>query len=187
MNGGRLFYVMGPSGAGKDALLGYARERLGDSPASVLFAHRYITRPESAGGENHIALSLSEFAVRKAHGLFALDWDSHGCRYGVGIEIDTWLDAGCDVVMNGSRAHLSRAVKRYDGRLHLVVIHVDTAVRAARLASRGREAGEALAQRVAHAVEWTPPAGVPLTRIANNGTLAAAGETLVDLLVERST
>jgi ribose 1,5-bisphosphokinase len=76
-----LIYVMGPSGSGKDSLLGYARERVRDLP--VAFAHRYITRPVSAGGENHVALTRPEFRIRQRAGLFALDWESTpGCRPG---------------------------------------------------------------------------------------------------------
>jgi len=113
-----------------------------------------------------------------------LDWDSHGARYGVGIEIDAWMAAGCDVVMNGSRGYLPDALKRYENRLHLISIHVDAEVRAARLASRGRETGEALARRVAHAVAWEPPAGVWLATVHNNGALEHAGEVLINALRE---
>src|SRR5690349_12136372 len=69
-----LVYVMGPSGAGKDTLLRYAREQLASEP--VAFAHRYITRPATAGDENHVALSVPEFRARKQHGLFAMDWEA---------------------------------------------------------------------------------------------------------------
>jgi ribose 1,5-bisphosphokinase PhnN len=58
---GRLIYVMGPSGAGKDSLLGFARDRLKAEP--ILFAHRYITRP-SGNGEAHVELTVEEFEVR---------------------------------------------------------------------------------------------------------------------------
>ncbi|WP_087689854.1 phosphonate metabolism protein/1,5-bisphosphokinase (PRPP-forming) PhnN [Pandoraea sp. PE-S2R-1] len=187
MNRARLFYVMGASGAGKDSLLAYARERIGGQPAAaapVMFAHRYITRPPTADGENHVALSSAEFTQRHALGCFALDWESHGCRYGIGVEIDTWLAAGASVVMNGSRAFLERAVQRYGERLSLVEVQVDAQVRAQRLASRGRESGEALDQRVAHRVQWTPPDGIPLAVIANNGTLAEAGDALVAVLTQ---
>ncbi|QHE90861.1 phosphonate metabolism protein/1,5-bisphosphokinase (PRPP-forming) PhnN [Pandoraea fibrosis] len=187
MNHARLFYVMGPSGAGKDSLLAYARERIGTaSPVgtTVLFAHRYITRAPS-DGENHVALTHAEFAVRHSLGCFALDWTSHDCRYGIGIEIDAWLAAGANVVMNGSRAFLEQAVHRYGERLHLVEIRVDPVVRAQRLASRGRETGDALDKRVAHQVEWTPPDGIPLTVIPNDTALAQAGDRLVSLLTAR--
>ena len=184
MNHARLYYVMGPSGAGKDSLLGYARRQLDSaSPGgtSVLFAHRYITRAP-AEGENHIALSHGEFALRHSLGCFALDWDSHDCRYGIGIEIDAWLSAGANVVVNGSRAFLAQVVARYGERLHLVEIRVDPAVRAQRLASRGRESGDALDKRVAHSVSWTPPDGIPLSVVDNDGALEAAGDRLVALL-----
>ncbi|AJE98691.1 phosphonate metabolism protein/1,5-bisphosphokinase (PRPP-forming) PhnN [Pandoraea apista] len=180
MNHARLFYVMGPSGAGKDSLLAYARERIGTA-SPVLFAHRYITRPPSEG-ENHVALSHAEFEMRHALGCFALDWTSHDCRYGIGIEIDAWMAAGANVVINGSRAFLAQAVQRYGERLHLVEIRVDPAVRAQRLARRGRETGDALDRRVAHQVEWTPPDGIPLSVIANDGALAHAGNRLSELL-----
>ena len=37
----------------------YARDTLHDEHA-VLFAHRYITRPSGAGGENHVALTAQD-------------------------------------------------------------------------------------------------------------------------------
>ncbi|HEV7393167.1 MAG TPA: phosphonate metabolism protein/1,5-bisphosphokinase (PRPP-forming) PhnN, partial [Burkholderiales bacterium] len=73
---GRLFYVVGASGVGKDSLMQYARDTLHDEHA-VLFAHRYITRMAGAGGENHVALTVPEFEIRKRHGLFAMSWQSH--------------------------------------------------------------------------------------------------------------
>ncbi|MCI3206286.1 MULTISPECIES: phosphonate metabolism protein/1,5-bisphosphokinase (PRPP-forming) PhnN [Pandoraea] len=187
MNHARLYYVMGPSGAGKDSLLAYARARLDGASTSdvpVLFAHRYITRPPSEG-ENHVALSHGEFALRHSLGCFALDWESHDCRYGIGIEIDAWLAAGANVVVNGSRAFLTQVVARYSERLHLVEIRVDPEVRAQRLASRGRETGDALDKRVAHSVSWTPPDGIPLSVFSNDGALAEAGERLIGLLTKQ--
>ncbi|MGZ5147587.1 MAG: phosphonate metabolism protein/1,5-bisphosphokinase (PRPP-forming) PhnN, partial [Burkholderiales bacterium] len=109
---GRLFYVVGASGVGKDTLMQYARDTLHDEHA-VLFAHRYITRPAGAGGENHVALTAQEFEVRKRHGLFAMTWQSHGLHYAIGIEIDIWLAKGLTVVVNGSRAYISAARRRY--------------------------------------------------------------------------
>ena len=56
----------------------------------IAFAHRYITRPADVGGENHVALSRAEFALRRAHGLFAFHWHAHGNDYGIGREIHAW-------------------------------------------------------------------------------------------------
>jgi ribose 1,5-bisphosphokinase len=178
MSGARLVYVMGPSGAGKDTLLAYARERLQREP--VLFAHRYITRADG-GPENHVALSDDAFALRSARGLFALEWSSHALRYGIGIEIDQWLAAGCTVVINGSRAHLDTALARYP---HLRVVHVNAAphVLAARLAARGRETVEQIGARLARQVEWRASAGTRITTLDNSGPLDDAGRALVALL-----
>lgn len=55
---GKLIWLMGPSGSGKDSLLAALRQR---EQTQLLVAHRYITRDASAGSENHIALSEQEF------------------------------------------------------------------------------------------------------------------------------
>jgi phosphonate metabolism protein PhnN/1,5-bisphosphokinase (PRPP-forming) len=55
---GRLIWLMGPSGSGKDSLLSALRQR---EHSQLLVAHRYITRAANAGSENHIALSEQEF------------------------------------------------------------------------------------------------------------------------------
>ncbi|PLZ04185.1 phosphonate metabolism protein/1,5-bisphosphokinase (PRPP-forming) PhnN [Burkholderia sp. WAC0059] len=174
----RLIYVMGPSGAGKDSLLGFARGRIAGS--GVVFAHRYITREEGAG-ENHIALNAAEFDARSRHGFFALEWRSHELRYGVGIEIDQWLVLGCAVVVNGSRAYVDSALARYP---RMTVVHIDAAphVLAARLAARGRETEEQVAARLARRAPFSLPEGVRFEAIDNSGRLDDAGQHFIDVL-----
>jgi ribose 1,5-bisphosphokinase len=173
---GRLIYVMGPSGAGKDSLLGYARERLGAS--AILFAHRYITRPADAGSENHVALTPAEFQWRSAQGLFALQWESHGLQYGIGVEIHDWLAQGASVVVNGSRGHFAQALQRYPD-LSAIVIEAHPQVLAQRLAARGRESAAAISARLARqpAFELAPQGSH--ARIDNSGTLAQGGEAFI--------
>lgn len=60
---GKLIWLMGASGSGKDSLLTELRQR---KQTQLLVAHRYITRDASAGSENHIALSEQEFYPRGA-------------------------------------------------------------------------------------------------------------------------
>jgi ribose 1,5-bisphosphokinase len=160
---GRLIYVMGPSGAGKDSLLAFARRRLMGEP--ILFAHRYITRP-SGNGEEHVALSVEEFAARSVLGLFALEWSSHSLRYGIGIELDAWLARGCTVVVNGSRQHLQHTLARYP---HTEVVHVDAAphILEARLGARA---------------PFSLPEGLRCTTIDNSGALEDAGHELIAFL-----
>ncbi|MGL4204494.1 MAG: ribose 1,5-bisphosphokinase, partial [Enterobacter roggenkampii] len=118
---GRLIWLMGPSGSGKDSLLSALRQQ--EHP-QLLVAHRYITRAANAGSENHIALSEQEFFTRAGQNLLALSWHANGYYYGIGIETDLWLHAGFDVLVNGSRAHLSQARARYGAALLPVCLQV---------------------------------------------------------------
>jgi ribose 1,5-bisphosphokinase len=173
-----IVYVMGPSGAGKDSVLRYARERLDGRP--VAFAHRYITRLPTPGDENHIALSTAEFALRRAHGLFAMHWHAHGLDYGIGIEIEQWREAGCLVVVSGSREHFERQLASATGIVP-VIITSDPETLAARLTARSREDGSTVQQRVARAV--APPQAHPaLVTIDNSGPLERAGDSFLKLL-----
>jgi ribose 1,5-bisphosphokinase len=175
---GRLIYVMGPSGAGKDSLLGFARERLAGGP--VLFAHRYITR--AAGHyENHVALTVEEFDARSALGLFALEWASHRLRYGIGMEIDAWLTRGCTVVVNGSRQHVAQALERYP---RIEVVHIDAPphVLAVRLAARARESAEQVNARLTRQAPFQLPDCVQFTTIDNGGELQDAGHAFVEVI-----
>jgi ribose 1,5-bisphosphokinase len=177
---GRLFYVVGPSGAGKDSLLRYVRDRLG-ATHPIAFAHRYITRAAEAGGENHVALDAAEFQRRERAGAFAMSWDSHGQRYGIGVEIDHWLERGLDVVVNGSRAYLDQATARYPD-LTVIWITAPAPVLHTRLHARGREAAEAVALRLARAEEFVAPPGSNVIEIVNDAALDRAGEQLMQAL-----
>jgi ribose 1,5-bisphosphokinase len=172
-----LVYLMGPSGAGKDTLLAYARARL--DPTRVLFAHRYITRPDSAGGENHVALSAIEFEARRAAGLFALSWQSHGYCYGIGTEIDLWRKQGFLVVVSGARSAWLPARQRYPDAIG-IMIEASVELRAARLALRGREETAAIRERLDREVQVDLDSTVQ--RLDNSGSLVQAGEALTQML-----
>ena len=122
--------------------------------APVAFAHRYITRPADVGGENHVALSRAEFALRRAHGLFAYHWQAHGNDYGIGREIDAWRAAGLTVVVSGSREHYEKMAGSDPG-LHPVLITAALDKLQARLSARGRETAAAAASRLARSDAYT--------------------------------
>lgn len=176
---GRFFYLIGASGVGKDSLIAYARDHVGDAP--LIFAHRYITRPAEATGEQHVPLSEAEFARRRDAGLFALHWTGNGLHYGIGIEVDSWLARGLDVVANGSRAHLEPADRRFPG-LHPILVEAPPERIAQRLAARGRESADEIAARIARAHRLARPTHPRLRVICNDGPLADAGEALLGLL-----
>jgi len=176
---GTLIYVVGPSGAGKDTLLAHARTHM--SPAAPLaFAHRYITRPADAGGENHVALTEAEFEQRRSRDLFALYWDSHGLRYGVGREIDLWLDTALNVVVNGSRGYFDEAVRRYPDLLPVVITVTPDTLRQ-RLIARGRESQAEIAERLERARAFTLH-HPRLVEIDNSGPLEQSGARFLNVL-----
>ena len=183
---GKLFYIIGASGAGKDSLIDYARSHLPDD-SRVVFAHRYITRPADAGGENHIGLSREEFTLRLRHGLFAMHWESHDTLYGIGREIDHWMRQGLDVAVNGSRAYLDQAIQLYPDIIP-VWVHVSIDKLRQRLLNRGRESLEEIEERISIAQQLDHIArDKGLEIIDNNQHLHEAGAALLVLLNSRGT
>ncbi|MBK5355904.1 phosphonate metabolism protein/1,5-bisphosphokinase (PRPP-forming) PhnN [Pseudomonas sp. TH41] len=133
---GRLIYLIGPSGSGKDSLLDGARVRLAERDCRIV--RRVITRSAEAVGEAAQGVSAQQFAEREAQGAFALSWHANGLSYGIPREIDDWLAAGQDVLVNGSRGHLPQTRLRYPNVL-VLLLTVDQAVLRQRLLARGRE------------------------------------------------
>ena len=174
----KLFYVMGASGAGKDSILDYARHHLAED-SSVLFAHRYITRPADAGGENHRALSESEFMLRSQANCFAMQWHSHGLHYAVGKEVDDWLARGLSVVVNGSRQYLAEALVLYPF-INPVLIQVDNDKLAERLLKRGRETAKEINERLLKRENETLVTHPNLITIDNNKTIDDSGKQFLN-------
>lgn len=181
----RLFYLMGASGAGKDSLMRFARARLAPSDR-IVFAHRYITRPADAGGEEHVALSEPEFAGLERHGCFSMTWRSHGRHYGIGIEVCHWLDLGLDVVVNGSRGYLNDADTRFPGLLVPVLVQASREVLRQRLVQRGREDAADMTRRLERAQRLDASVRHPaLIRIDNNDQLEDSGNRLLGVMRSR--
>lgn len=176
----RLIYVMGASGSGKDSLMRYAREKLAKH-SNIVFAHRYITRPADAGGENHVSLTPDEFSSRVATGLFAFHWQSHGHNYGIGIEIDQWLASGATVIVNGSREYLPHVFRRYRDVVPLL-IEVSPDVLRDRLLRRGRENREQIEKRLQRHRLLSGACAEGL-HVNNDGPLSESGDTLIGLIL----
>lgn len=180
----KLFYIIGGSGAGKDSLIDYIRKQVPEH-APVEFIRRYITRPENAGGENHIALTEEEFFKYRDDELFAMCWFSHNTYYGIGAEIDCLLSKNISVVMNGSREYLNEAANKYPDIIP-ILISVDPFVLSERLFSRGRENYDEIQKRIAQAVKLENSVQHPnLLLVDNNSSLENAGEQLLSIITNR--
>ncbi len=172
--------VVGPSGAGKDTLIAYARAALEAEPgAEVDFVRRVITRAADAGSEDHDTLAPEEFEAAESDGAFALAWDAHGLKYGLPAQIDDQMAQGRVVVANVSRTAVPRLKERY-ANVAVTLITAAPERLAERLAARGRESREQVLARLGRAI--APEAIAGATVIDNSGTPEEAGERLVAFL-----
>lgn len=178
--------VVGPSGAGKDSVLGFARDAFAGC-SQIHFARRVITRPASPDAEDHDTLSEDAFRAAETQGAFALSWGSHGLLYGVLAEVDDQIRSGGIVIANLSRASVAEARRRY-AKVIPVLITVSPEIMALRLAARGRESATNIEARIARNASFSK-LGADCHTIDNSGPLEVAGEAFVCLVknsVERA-
>lgn len=169
--------VVGPSGAGKDSLIGGARDRLtGDD--RFRFVRRTITRAEG-GNERHDTLDPSEFPAAVARGDFVLHWGAHGLHYGIPRSATEDVGAGRVVVANLSRRALDEGRAIFP-RFQVVNVTAPAEVLARRLAGRGRESEADIRERLAGAD--LDVAGRDVTTLVNDGTVDDAVTRFVALL-----
>jgi phosphonate metabolism protein PhnN/1,5-bisphosphokinase (PRPP-forming) len=174
-----LILVVGPSGAGKDALMSGAALSLVPG-GRFHFARRVVTRPAQAGAEDHDSLPLDEFRRRQAQGGYLLSWDAHGLAYGVPAELDALRVQGRAVVVNVSRTVVDEARARL-APVGVVVVTAPTAVLAARLAGRGRESMDDIERRLERA-KASLPSGPDVVVVNNDGDLKAGIDLFTDAL-----
>lgn len=176
---GRMIVVVGPSGAGKDSLIAYARQHFAENP-EVHFVQRVITRPANAGGEDHSAATPSEFDDLKAAGRFAVDWDAHGLSYGIPQDACDWLSRGGVVIANGSRSVLPCFHGAFP-QMTVVNVTASADVLADRLEARGRENREEILRRLARS-SLEIAGDYHVVTLDNSGVLAEAGERFLDVI-----
>lgn len=137
---------MGASACGKDSLLA-AFSQLEQKKNTVIM-RRYITRPASAIGETHIAVTQNQFTKLAASNAFCMQWHSHGLFYGISANLHRLLQNDQQVLVNGSRNYLPQALQQFPHLLP-ICITIDPEVRKERLRARGRETGNDLKERLA--------------------------------------
>ncbi|XPE25201.1 ribose 1,5-bisphosphokinase [Shigella sonnei] len=120
-------------------------------------------------------MSEREFFTRAGQNLLALSWHANGLYYGVGVEIDLWLHAGFDVVVNGSRADLPQA-RRAMSRRCCPFVYRFRRRSCASAENRGRENASEINARLARAARYTP-------RIVLRSIMTAACASRLDRLL----
>jgi thymidine phosphorylase len=176
MRQGTFFLVVGPSGAGKDSLIDGARALL-EPTGRYVFARRVVTRPAGSPGEDHEAATDEAFDAREARGDFLITWGAHGLRYGLPAELKRLVEAGRNVIANGSRATIAALAARLP-RFVVVEVTAPPEVLAARIAGRGRESGEAIEKRLSRTVEPRPE-GIRAATICNDQSVEIGIERFV--------
>ena len=147
---GRLVLVVGPSGAGKDTLLGLARAACADD-RNIVFPRRVITRETSASEENE-EVSIGTFQEALTRGEYAMHWEAHGHRYALSRAIDDEIRAGRTIVANVSRTVIG-AMRRAYADVVVVSITAPPNVLAERIALRARSSDGKLESRLGRVVE----------------------------------
>ena len=174
---GRLVLVVGPSGAGKDTLLRFAKAACVDNE-NIVFPRRVITREASVSEDNE-EVSVGSFQEALARDEFAIHWEAHGHCYALPRAIDDDICAGRTVVVNVSRTVIP-AMRRGYAEIVVVSITAPPNVLAERLAMRGRGSDGRIEHRLHRTVE--DAAAAPDFTIINTGSAEYHGRQLVRII-----
>lgn len=174
---GGFVLVVGPSGAGKDTLLGLAREELATHP-QIVFPRRLVTRSSSVW-EDHDTVGDADFERAMAEGQFTLAWKAHGHGYAIPGGCLQEAEAGFVIVCNVSRTVVEGARKELPN-VSVVQITAPPDVLAARLASRGRSEDADLRTRLERS-QTIAPVEADLT-IVNDGAPSVGAGILTGFL-----
>jgi len=178
---GAWVFVCGPSGAGKDSVIAWSRERLA-ADSRVVFARRLVTRPAQACSD-HEPVTVRDFDVLRQREQLAWYWRSHGFGYGIARRYARQAAWGRVVVVNGSREHVAGLDPV--PCVYRVLVEAPDDQLAARLRQRGRDDLESIARRLARNSRF---AGLEADLvIANDGELSQAGSRLQHYLQSLAT
>jgi ribose 1,5-bisphosphokinase len=165
--------VVGPSGAGKDTLLGLAKTACA-ADRNIVFPRRAVTR-EASQAEDNEQLSPDAFRQAVARGDFAVHWEAHGHHYGLSRAIEDDVREGRIVVVNVSRTVVD-VLRRAYADVVVIGVTAPPEILAERLAIRARGSDGKIEQRLGRAVDEI---GAPDITIHNVGNAKEHAEQLV--------
>jgi ribose 1,5-bisphosphokinase len=161
---GKLVLVVGPSGAGKDTLLGLVRAACADD-GNIVFPRRVVTR-EASSSEDNEQMSPDAFQHALEQGKFAMNWEAHGHCYALPRAIDDDIRAGRTVVVNVSRTVVGETRRGY-ADVAVVSITAPSDVLAARLAMRARSSDGKIEQRLARIVDDAAAPDITIVNVSS--------------------
>jgi len=174
---GRLVLVVGPSGAGKDTLIGLARTACAGD-ANIVFPRRVVTR-EATAFEDNAQVSFEGFRQARDNGAFAVHWEAHGHGYALPRAIDDEIRGGRTVVANVSRTVIEPMRRAY-ADVVAVSITAPAEILKLRLAARARGSDGPIAERLGRAVDGA--AVVPDVTIHNVGSAETHAQELLRII-----
>lgn len=177
---GRLFFLVGSAGTGKDSLLAWVKERL-PQHKEMLFASRTVAGPSPTSvkpGQEHIAPELYWQLASEGH--FAMSWQSHDLCYGIRRGFEADLKAGRDVLIDGGRDYLPQLLQNYPDAM-VIWLETESGLQH-RPEERSRETGPALLKRMQHSGQSPLPQQAQVIRLENIHALESAGQRLLDIL-----
>ena len=164
---GHFFFVVGPSGAGKDSLISGVQPLLGSD--AFVFARRVITREAMADAEDHDSCTEAEFLRREQAGDFLITWQAHGLHYGLPASLLDAIARGTHVIANGSRNMIEMLARKVP-TLRVIEITAPMAVLRTRLMARSRETEQDIERRLQRA-SLPMPEGITSQRVMNDLSL----------------
>jgi ribose 1,5-bisphosphokinase len=188
-----LFFCVGPCGVDKDALLKWTKDHLSDQHRFV-FAQCVSMRPTSSikWRESHLkdagmtcdTVDFATFWQSAAEGQFAMVWQANDLYYGIRRGIEADLKAGCDVVVNGSRAYVPQLRSTFPNS---IVVWIDPQESPLRSAAPRIEKGPAVLKQLHRASSiFTPPNDPHVVQLNSDGSLESVGHRLLDVLSSTS-
>jgi len=174
---GRLVLVVGPSGAGKDTLIGLARAACAHD-GRITFPRRVVTR-EASSFEDNEPMSSDAFHRACNNGDFAVHWEAHGHCYALPRTIDDEIRAGRTVVANISRTVID-AMRRAYADVVVVSVMAPPEILAERLAARARGSDGKIDDRLRRVVD--SGAAAPDVIITNVGGVEQHARELVRII-----
>ena len=174
---GRVILVVGPSGAGKDTLIGLPRAACADD-RGIVFPRRVVTR-EATAFEDNEQVSFDVFRQARGRGEFDVHWEAHGHGYALPRVIDDDIRAGRTVVANVSRTVIE-AMRRGYADVTVVSISAPPEILAERLAARARSSDGKITDRLSRAVD--DAAAAPDVTIANVGSVEDHASQLIRII-----